>query len=171
MRKRFQYVLLFGIPGLVIASVFAMVVAASAAGVLWLFVFGDNRWPSQSTVYVLAPAVVAFVSVWGTAMYVGYSTGKRLESGLTRRLDRRHVLLSAVTTLLPMLLIAGHQLRAAVASPTDSIRCLDHCKQQGANGSELSPDATNGKYTCSCFEGGKSVLRIPLDALDAEASH
>ena len=46
MKKRYLYSLLLGLPGLFIAGVLSILAFGGLAGILWLYVFGDNPWPA-----------------------------------------------------------------------------------------------------------------------------
>jgi hypothetical protein len=49
MKKRYIYGLLFGIPGFFISLIISAGVFGFAAGILWLYVFGDNPWPAGTS--------------------------------------------------------------------------------------------------------------------------
>lgn len=48
MKARYSYPLLFLLPSAMVAVLAAFVVVAVGAGVLWLFVYGDNQWPESA---------------------------------------------------------------------------------------------------------------------------
>jgi hypothetical protein len=45
MRRRHLYVFMFSVPGLLASLLVSFAVFGAAAGVLWLFVYGDKPWP------------------------------------------------------------------------------------------------------------------------------
>ena len=49
MKRRYVYVLLFATPAFLASIIVSLLLFGAAAGVLWLFVFGDNPWPSLPT--------------------------------------------------------------------------------------------------------------------------
>ena len=46
MKRRYLYVLIFGVPALLVSVIISFLLFGAAAGVLWIFVFGDNPWPA-----------------------------------------------------------------------------------------------------------------------------
>lgn len=102
VKARYSYPLLFLLPGAMVALLAAFVVAGAGAGVLWLFVYGDNPWPKSagSALMILATAVSALTLAGLVA--AAYSFGKKREAA--GGLSRRHVVMAAgVTILLPAL--------------------------------------------------------------------
>jgi hypothetical protein len=48
MRRRYLYVLMFSVPALLASLMMSVAVLGTAAGVLWLFVYGDDPWRRAS---------------------------------------------------------------------------------------------------------------------------
>ena len=169
MKKRYLYSLLFGIPGLFISWMVAFVVFGAAAGMLWLFVFGDNPWPVSTEKILPGLFGLTFLMVWGATITAGFLVGKRLEKD--PRLNNSHILISSGLTLLFILLIAVQQLRVGNLGPkSDDTVCSDYCTLQGYTGSGLPPQ-NSGDRTCSCYDNsGNEVLKVPLDSIDSGAS-
>jgi hypothetical protein len=71
MKKRYIYTLLFLVPGLPISLLITAAVFAVAFGALWLYVFGDSRWPAWTGQLMPALMLVAFSSLWVGAMMTG----------------------------------------------------------------------------------------------------
>jgi hypothetical protein len=165
MRKRYIYSLLFGIPGLFIAGFIAILVFAAFAGVLWIFIFGDNPWPAASQSIISILFVGTFLVLWTGFILLGYGVGKRLEN--VSRFNRTHIAISAGLTLLFILFMVLYQWRVGNIGPrSDSVMCSDFCTQHGYAGSGMPP-ATSGSRICSCYDdSGNEVLTIPLDHLD-----
>jgi hypothetical protein len=165
MRKRYIYSLLFGIPGLFIAGFIAILVFAAFAGVLWIFIFGDNPWPAASQSIISILFVGTFLVLWAGFILLGYSVGKRLENA--SGFNRTHIAISAGLTLLFILFMVLYQWRVGNIGPrSDSVMCSDFCTQHGYAGSGMPP-ATSGSRICSCYDdSGNEVLTIPLDHLD-----
>src|SRR5512142_2585777 len=98
MKRRYLYTLLFGIPGLLLSVIFTLIFFATALGVLWLFVFGDNLWPAAVDTLLPLALVVVFLLVWGATLWGGYQVGMRREADAATNLV--HVLASASVTVL-----------------------------------------------------------------------
>ena len=100
MKARFAYPLAFFIPSAMVACLSAFVVGAAAAGILWLFAFGDDPWPAGTDKAVMTLVTLTAVATLVTLLFAGYSFGKKRE-GLGG-LSTQHLLLAfAISVLLP----------------------------------------------------------------------
>lgn len=169
MRKRYLYILLFGIPGLFVAGLISIFVFAAFAGILWLYVFGDNSWPTSSETMISALFVVVFGVLWLGFITLGYLVGKKLETNPV--LNRNHILISAGLTLMLILLIVFQQWSVGNLGPkTDSLLCSEFCIQHGYSGSGMPPQ-NSGDRTCSCYDSsGNAALKVPLDHIAPSGS-
>jgi hypothetical protein len=169
MRKRYLYILLFGIPGLFVAGLISIFVFAAFAGILWLYVFGDNSWPTSSETMISALFVVVFGVLWLGFITLGYLVGKKLETNPV--LNRNHILISAGLTLMLILLIVFQQWSVGNLGPkTDSLLCSEFCIQHGYSGSGMPPQ-NSGDRTCSCYDSsGNEALKVPLDRIAPSGS-
>jgi len=79
MKKRYLYSLLFGIPGFFVALIISFLLFGVTAGVLWVFVFGDNPWPSFTEKILPGLFVLAFLVAWIIFIGIGFVIGRRLE--------------------------------------------------------------------------------------------
>jgi hypothetical protein len=167
MRKRYQYALLFGIPGLFVAGIISILVFGAFAGVLWMYVYGDNPWPASAETIISTLFVLMFLVLWMGFSLVGYGIGRKLEKDPT--LNRNHVLVSTGLTLMFLLLMVLYQWRVGNTGPqSDSVVCSDFCSQHGYSGSGMP--ATSGNRICSCYDdSGNEVMRLPLDHLAPQA--
>ena len=165
MKKRYLYTLLFGIPGLFIAGMTSIFLFGAFAGVLWIYVFGDNPWPSYAEQLLSIVFVVTVLTLWITSAALGYVVGKRLEKDPA--LNRNHVLISAGLTALFLLLILFQQWSVGNLGPkSDTVLCSEFCARHGYSGSGMPPQNT-GDRICSCFDdAGNEALTVPLDAID-----
>jgi hypothetical protein len=164
MKKRYIYTLLFGVPGLVIALVAAVLAFGTAIGFLWLYVFGDSPSPQLPAAIISALFGLVFLGLWFGSLVWGWVVGKRLEADPV--LDRRHIFWSVGVTLAVLLLIVLHQFSVGNLGPkSDSQVCSDYCREQGYHASELTPrDA--GERICSCLDSyGRKAIGVELERL------
>jgi hypothetical protein len=163
MKKSYLYALLFGFPGFFLSLVIAFALIGAASGFLWLYVFGDNPWPGWTGMALPLLLVGVFLLLWTACIVAGFRKGKTLEQ--EPGLNRRHLLVSAVLTLAPLLLIVLHQLRVGnLDPPSASLVCGDFCREQGYSASGLSPQDA-GDRVCTCYGSGQDALSVPLESL------
>jgi len=168
MKKRFLYAILYGLPGLFISGLTSMFVFGASMGVLWLFVFGDNPWPSSiNTIFGVILALI-FLTIWIGIIMIGYRVGKRLEANPT--VNKNHILLSAGITVLFILFFVFQQWSVGnLGSKSDSVLCSDFCARRGYAGSGMPP-RDSGDRTCSCYDSsGKEAIQIPVDEIDLDS--
>ena len=152
MKRRYLYLLLFATPAVLLALIAAGVTMAGAAGVLWIFVFGDDPWPRHSDFILGAVGLMAGVPVLGAALTMAWRAGKAQES--QPRVPRRHLGLAVGLTL-----VLGAVIVLQLAGPrpggpaSDSERCADLCRDAGYSTSSMPP-RDSGLRTCSCLDGG-----------------
>jgi hypothetical protein len=165
MRKRYVYLLLFGIPGLFVAGIISILLFGAVAGLLWLYIFGDNPWPASAEALISILFVVFLLGLWTGFILLGYWLGKRLENDPA--VNRTHILISLGLTVLFLLLILLHQWTVGNLGPSsDSALCSEFCTQHGYSGSGLPPEIS-GERICTCYDNsGSETLRIPLDHLE-----
>lgn len=164
MRKRYLYAILFGLPGLFVTALLTAVLLGAAVGVLWLFVFGDNPWPAATQTLLPAAGLLVFLALWAGIVACGYRYGKGCEDG--RPVARRHLLIAAGATVLPIVILLLHQYRIGNLGPkSDGERCSDFCAEQGYAASGM-PSRDSGERSCFCYDGsGRAVLTVPLTEL------
>lgn len=103
MRSRVSYLLLFLLPAALSAFVAGALAAAGGAGVLWIFVFGDNEWPATAAPLLLSVAALATLGTFALLLSMAYSAGREREPG---GVAKRHVATAvAITVLLPLLVL------------------------------------------------------------------
>ena len=107
MKKRYLYSFLFGIPGVFVAGIVSIFLFGAFAGIFWLYVFGDNPWPSFIEPLTSIAFVLAGLILWIASIVLGFIVGKRLERDPL--VNRNHVLISAGLTAMFLLLILFQQ--------------------------------------------------------------
>jgi hypothetical protein len=161
MKKRYLYVLLFAVPALLASIIISLLLFGAAAGILWIFVFGDNPWPSSADNILTAMLILACMTLWVFFMSAAYVAGKKQEEHTA--LNVKHVLASAGATALLVLLAGLHQWGVGNIGPkSDDVLCSDFCRDKGFAGSGMPPrDA--GAATCSCFDAqGREAVKVPM---------
>jgi hypothetical protein len=167
MKKRYLYALLFGIPGLFVAGTISVLLFGAFAGILWLYVFGDDPWPPYTESLLSMGFVLTVSLLWMISIVLGYFVGQRLENDPVQ--NRNHILISAGLTVMFILFLLLQQFSVGNLGPkSDSVICSDFCAQHGYSGSGMPPE-TSGERLCSCYDdAGNEELRIPLDHLVPE---
>jgi hypothetical protein len=167
MKKRYLYSLLFGIPGFFIAGIISLVLFGTAFGVLWLFIFGDNPWPTSIESILSVVVVLIFLSLWIGSTAAGYRIGKRREADPI--INKSHILISTALTVMFILFILFQQWSAGNIGPkSDATLCSDYCVRQGYSASGMPP-LNSGYRTCSCYDdSGKEALKTPLDRIQSD---
>lgn len=165
MKKRYLYSILFGIPGFFVSGLISLAFFGAAAGVLWIFVFGDDPWPPITD--VILPVLLAFVflSVWLAAVTTGFVIGKHLKSNPI--VNKKHILVSLFATLIPLLFIVLYMVSVGnIGAKSDSVRCSDYCSQKGYSASVVSPQYA-GEVTCGCIDNsGQEKIKVPVDTIN-----
>jgi hypothetical protein len=161
MKRRYVYVLLFGVPALLAALVVSLLLFAAAAGALWIFVLGDNPWPASAGNVLMGLLVLACAALWLGLLALAYATGKQQEA--QPALNPRHVLAAVGTTALLVLLVVAQQWSVGnLGAKSDSVACADHCKAKGFMASGMPP-RDSGLATCSCYDAqGREAVKVPM---------
>lgn len=166
MKRRYLYVLLFGVPALLASIIISILLFGAVAGILWIFVLGDNPWPSSADNMLTAMLALACMILWVAFMSAAYVAGKKQEEHAT--LSAKHVMASAGATALLVLLVVLHQLGVGnIGTKSDGVLCSEFCWDKGFAGSVMPPrDA--GAATCSCLDtqGGEAV-KVPMGDVTA----
>jgi hypothetical protein len=164
MRRRYVYLILFAVPGLILSGILTVLFFGMAAGALWLFAFGDNPWPRLVEELLSTGAGIVFVVLWVALMAAGYLIGKRREQ--EARLNRRHLLLAGTITVVLAAFVVLTQLANGNIGPrSEGVRCSDFCSARGYLASSVSP-ANSTNRTCSCLNAsGSAVIQKPLDSV------
>lgn len=107
MRARYSYPLFYFPLSAMFAGVVALVFVACAAGVMWIFIYGDNAWPAAADHTVMLLSALVFAAVLSLLLRALYVFGKKHEThgGLTRK----HALVAVAATILFPLLVLLRQ--------------------------------------------------------------
>lgn len=161
MHRGWVYVLLFALPALLVSGIAALALFGAAAGVLWLFAFGDNPWPQAAETALGVGFGAAWLSFWLALLALAFFRGKRSAAGAP--LGRRDVLAALGVTIGAAGVILLHQRSVGNLGPvSDGERCSNFCDRKGFSGSSMPPRMT-GLATCSCVDAqGREALTIPL---------
>ncbi|MHB8881194.1 MAG: hypothetical protein ACYC69_06745 [Thermodesulfovibrionales bacterium] len=161
MKRRYVYAALFGLPALLASLIISILLFGAAAGILWIFIYGDNPWPASAGSMLTAVFALACITLWAAFMYAAYLAGKKQEGRGT--LNMKHMMVSAGITALLILLIILHQWRVGnLGTRSDDVVCSEFCRDRGFAGSGMPPrDAA--EPTCSCFDNqGREAVKVPL---------
>ena len=164
MKKRYIYGLIFLAPGALLSLIAATAITGTTAGLLWLFVFGDNTWPTIAERGLALLFPLTFLGLWFAFFGAGFMTGKRLEAD--PGLDKKHIFASITLTIAPLLFILLHQYRVGNIGPKpDSVLCGDLCADKGYSTSGMPP-RDSGDRSCICYDGnGSEIIKLPLENL------
>ena len=115
MKARFAYPLIFLPLSAMSAGIVAAVFVACAAGIMWIFVYGDNEWPAAAERTVMALSVSIFATLLAILLGALYRFGKNQEAH--GGLNKKHALVAVIATLLlPMLILARQWSIGAIGS-------------------------------------------------------
>lgn len=161
MKRRHLYMLVFALPALLASAAVALALFGAVAGMLWLFVFGDNPWPSSAGTVLVVLALTVLAAMWAVLLSRAYAFGRRQEhcpAPVTR-----HVVLAAGMTALLVLIAVSYQWRTGNIGPKDDgTLCTDFCRDKGFAGSGMPP-RNQGAATCSCFDAqGREAVKVPI---------
>jgi hypothetical protein len=155
---------LFGLPALITAALISIALFGAITGLLWIFVLGDDPWPTStdSAAGVITTLVFAGVSI--LLLVIAYRAGKRQEKHSS--FNKKHLAFSVVATLALIGIAIGHQYSVGnFGPPTDSVVCADYCRAQGFNTSSLTP-RDQGSRACRCLDShGAEAVTISLDQI------
>jgi hypothetical protein len=167
MKTRFAYVLLFSVPALLAAFIVAVLLFGATAGVLWIFVFGDDPWPAAVGHVLPAIFVLVCAALWAAFMSVAYLTGKGREGQSAP--GARHVLVSVAVTALLVLLAVLHQWSVGnIGTQSDGTLCSRYCLSKGYTASSMPP-RNSGMALCSCLDGqGREAVTLPIESVASE---
>ena len=145
MKKRYIYSLLYGIPGLGISFLAAVLVAGMTMGFFWLFMFGDTmEWPSWTEWVAPTLAIIAFVIMQSVIVMIGYNTGKKQEAN-NLPINRKHIIIP----LLILVFFIFYMIVISRNSDSNTGVCRDMCVQKGYNTDGLSISSDG---TCRCYD-------------------
>jgi hypothetical protein len=169
MKKRYIYALLFGIPGFFLSVAISSILFGVFLGILWIYVFGDDPWPSPTENILGALLVFTSLTVWIGSITIGYKLGKRLENDPT--LNQKHILIATGLTVMLITLIILQQWRVGNLGPkSETLICSDFCVQKGYSGSGMPPK-DSGDRRCRCYDNLRNeALQVPLDSINPDAS-
>lgn len=107
MKARYAYPLVFLLPSVMAAALAAIVTIAAGAGMLWIFVYGDDPWPASAHTVLMAGAFVVFALALAALLAAGYAFGRRREAA--GGLRRAHVVAAFAVSAGLCVLVLLHQ--------------------------------------------------------------
>lgn len=107
MKARYAYPLLFVLPSAMASVIAGVLVAAAGAGVMWVFVYGDNPWPSHAGTLLMVGASIFAMLVLCGLVALSFRIGKARESH--GGLSRSHVFIALALSVGLPLLVLVHQ--------------------------------------------------------------
>lgn len=161
MKRRYVYVWIYSLPALLASIILSVLLSGSVAGLLWIFVLGDNLWPRLAEKLLASLFFVACLALWLVFLSIAFNAGKRDEQDAT--LNAKHALAAVGGTVLLILLVVLHQWSVGnIGGRSASELCSEYCQGKGFAGSGMPPrDA--GEPTCSCYDAqGLEVVKVPL---------
>lgn len=163
MKKRHLYVVLYGIPAFLAAAIISTLMLSAAAGVLWLFVLGDNSWPSFVNVALAIGFFLVFMAVWMALLSMAYAFGKKQEATTPQTRNTREITTSVGLTALLIFVIVAYQWHVNnQGAQTPEVLCAEYCHKKGFFGSGMPP-RDSGLNICSCFDArGQEVAKTAI---------
>jgi len=80
VKRRYLYLLFFSVPIVLASAIVAFAVFGAAAGILWLFLAGDNPWPPAANILLGAVFVLAFAASALAFTSWAYAVGQQEET-------------------------------------------------------------------------------------------
>lgn len=163
MKHRYLYLLLFSVPALIASLLAGFVALAGAAGMLWLFVYGDDPWPRAAETALLVLFAAVSLAAGAVCFRRAYRAGEQLEkTGAAPPIGRLSIAAAGLTTML-LILVGLYQWNIGNIGPkSDSVVCSDFCASRGFVGSSMPP-RNAGPPTCTCVDaGGRDALAVPM---------
>jgi hypothetical protein len=121
---------MFGVPGLLAAALFSLILFFLAYGFLWMFVLGDSTWPDWVSQGLPVVAVGSALVIWYGLMTVAWSAGRKAEE--KPELNRRHVVMALCVAFFAVaLVLAFQQGLGKLNPPTPEDACAALCRSKG----------------------------------------
>lgn len=99
-KPRVIFAILFGLLGIPAAFLAAMAVTGGLTGVLWLYVFGDDRWPAWTGPFITTCLYAAAAGTFGISVILGVQYGRILEKTADAAAISRKLRLTTGLTLI-----------------------------------------------------------------------
>jgi hypothetical protein len=166
VRRREQYLLLFGAPALLASLLLGAIVLVFALAIFWVFIFGDDTWPGYTNTLLAVLFVATAGGTWITLLFFAYAEGRRQEDKPS--LDRRHLAWSVAATLALLVVPGLYVWHSGMAvDPTPEGACARFCVARGFDASGMPP-RDSGLDTCTCYgTKGEAAASFSLrEALD-----
>jgi len=162
VKRRYLYLLFFSVPIVLASAIVAFAVFGAAAGILWLFLAGDNPWPPAANILLGAVFVLAFAASALAFTSWAYAVGRQEEAHAS--LNATHVWAAVGATGLLLLAVVAYEWHVGnIGTPTADMRCADFCRAKRFAGSGMPP-RNAGAATCTCFDPqGREAVTVPTE--------
>jgi len=167
MKQRHLYLLLFAAPALLAALVAGMALFGAAAGMLWLFVYGDDPWPSWTEGALAAVFGLVALAIWAWLLSLAFAAGMKREAGGETR-PAPFALAAGATLLLLGGIVLQQWSVGNIGPKSPGVVCAEHCATQGFAASGMPPREA-GPPMCNCLDDqGRIARSVPLGEAASE---
>lgn len=151
MKQKYLYLLLFGLPGILVSAITGIMSGGMIGGFFWIFMFGDNPWPSFAWPTVFGVGILVFFLTLISILIMGYKVGKKRDLE-NLPIKKAHIFISLVFLVIIFSMILFRQFSSA-SNTSDSKKCQQLCTEKNfnSNTSSLSPKDQRERI-CSCFD-------------------
>ena len=77
MNARIKYGILFGILGIILGVMTGLFLSVMLYGIFWLFIFGDDKWPSYAYPLIYVIITIVFLVIACVFVYLGVKYGSK----------------------------------------------------------------------------------------------
>ncbi|MFH1649894.1 MAG: hypothetical protein ABIA93_05070 [Candidatus Woesearchaeota archaeon] len=167
MKTRYKYVLFAIVPAILLATIITFSAFGFLAGLLWIFLFGDQTWPKYAEIILIILTFGLFTLITLSALLFSYKYGKKREMSDTQShaKSKRDLTVLIIITVVTLIIILGQQLSVGnIGTKTEGEICSDYCSQLNYRASGSDPKFEENR-SCYCIEDGQRVADISIEDL------
>jgi len=155
---------MFSAPILLAATAVSFMAFGAVAGAAWLFVAGDNPWPSSVNAILIVVFVLTFAASTLILARRAYAFGKTQEARAST--NPLHAAASLAATVFLLLLIVYYEWHVGnIGAKADGVLCSEFCLDKGFAASGMPP-RNEGAAACICFDPqGREATNVPMDTV------